>query len=64
MWNFFARDPSKDFPYEIGEAITNDADRSRSLWTIHKAKKKVKFYNMLFIYRLFSRLYVKMYDAK
>jgi len=41
MWSFFARDPSKDFPYEIGELIANDFDRSRSLWNIHKGKKKV-----------------------
>ncbi|XP_065339794.1 N-terminal kinase-like protein [Cloeon dipterum] len=40
MWSFFARDPSKDFPYEIGEVLSNDLDRGRSLWSIHKGKKK------------------------
>ncbi|XP_059478001.1 N-terminal kinase-like protein [Neocloeon triangulifer] len=40
MWSFFARDPTKDFPFEIGEVVWNDLDRGRSLWSIHKGKKK------------------------
>lgn len=39
MWSFFSRDPSKDFPYEIGEPISNLQEKS--VWTLHKAKKKV-----------------------
>lgn len=39
MWSFFSRDPSKDFPYEIGECVAGlDA---KSIWSQHKAKRKV-----------------------
>lgn len=39
MWSFFSRDPSKDFPYEIGECVSGlDA---KSIWSMHKAKRKV-----------------------
>lgn len=40
MWSFFSRDPSKDFPYEIGEPIPGLEEVS--LWSLHKAKKKVR----------------------
>ena len=38
MWSFFSRDPTKDFPYEIGEPVPDLDDKS--IWTLHKAKKK------------------------
>ncbi|PSN48910.1 hypothetical protein C0J52_03481 [Blattella germanica] len=38
MWSFFSRDPSKDFPYEIGEAVPGLEDKS--VWSLHKAKRK------------------------
>ncbi|KAG7200109.1 hypothetical protein KM043_000554 [Ampulex compressa] len=38
MWSFFSRDPTKDFPYDIGEPIPGLEDRS--LWTLHRAKRK------------------------
>ncbi|XP_012275929.1 N-terminal kinase-like protein isoform X2 [Orussus abietinus] len=38
MWSFFSRDPTKDFPYEIGEP--NPDFEGQSIWTLHKAKKK------------------------
>jgi len=40
MW-FFSRDPSKDFNYEIGDPISGLEDKS--VWKIHKGKKKVCF---------------------
>ncbi|XP_076164329.1 N-terminal kinase-like protein yata isoform X1 [Ptiloglossa arizonensis] len=39
MWSFFSRDPTKDFPYEIGEPILGLDDKS--VWTLHRAKKKL-----------------------
>ncbi|XP_058790868.1 N-terminal kinase-like protein isoform X2 [Phymastichus coffea] len=38
MWSFFSRDPTKDFPYEIGEPI--EGLENKSIWSLHKAKKK------------------------
>lgn len=38
MWSFFSRDPTKDFPYEIGEPVSGLEDKS--IWTLHKAKRK------------------------
>ncbi|XP_035742235.1 N-terminal kinase-like protein isoform X1 [Vespa mandarinia] len=38
MWSFFARDPTKDFPYEIGEPVPGL--ENKSIWTLHKAKRK------------------------
>ncbi|CAL8111632.1 unnamed protein product [Orchesella dallaii] len=38
MWSFFSRDPVKDFPYEIGEPISFDSERT--FWKLHKGKKK------------------------
>ncbi|XP_011500938.1 PREDICTED: N-terminal kinase-like protein [Ceratosolen solmsi marchali] len=39
MWSFFSRDPTKDFPYEIGESV--DGLDDKSIWSLHKAKKKI-----------------------
>lgn len=39
MWSFFSRDPSKDFNYEIGDPVSGLGDKS--IWKLHKAKKKV-----------------------
>ncbi|XP_026314838.1 N-terminal kinase-like protein isoform X1 [Hyposmocoma kahamanoa] len=38
MWSFFSRDPTKDFPYEVGEPVRGLEDRS--VWTLHKGKKR------------------------
>ena len=37
MWSFFARDPVKDFAYEI----LPDTHESSGLWTLHRGKRKV-----------------------
>lgn len=38
MWSFFSRDPTKDFPYEVGEPVSTLEDKS--VWTLHKGKKR------------------------
>ncbi|GLH15166.1 N-terminal kinase-like protein [Gryllus bimaculatus] len=38
MWSLFARDPSKDFPYEISEPVQGLEDKS--VWSLHQGKKK------------------------
>ncbi|XP_024942016.1 N-terminal kinase-like protein isoform X2 [Cephus cinctus] len=38
MWSFFSRDPTKDFPYEIGEPVSGL--EGKSIWTLHRAKRK------------------------
>lgn len=42
MWSFFSRDPSKDFPYDVGEPVPGLEDKS--VWSLHKGKKKVLIY--------------------
>lgn len=41
MWSFFSRDPSKDFPYDVGELIASSPEET--IWSLHKGKKKVRF---------------------
>ncbi|KAH6926553.1 hypothetical protein HPB50_019760 [Hyalomma asiaticum] len=38
MWSFFARDPAKDFGYEIGDVVPGLEEKS--IWQLHKGKKK------------------------
>lgn len=38
MWSFFARDPVKDFAYEISP----DSPEKSGIWTLHRGKRKVK----------------------
>lgn len=38
MWSFFARDPVKDFAYEI----LPDTHEKSGIWTLHRGKRKVK----------------------
>ncbi|XP_038207052.1 N-terminal kinase-like protein [Zerene cesonia] len=38
MWSFFSRDPTKDFPYEVGDPVSGLDDKS--VWTLHKGKKR------------------------
>lgn len=38
MWSFFARDPVKDFAYEI----LQDTQEKSGIWTLHRGKRKVK----------------------
>lgn len=37
MWSFFARDPVKDFAYEI----LPDSQEKSGIWTLHRGKRKV-----------------------
>ncbi|RVE55334.1 hypothetical protein evm_000232 [Chilo suppressalis] len=38
MWSFFSRDPTKDFPFEVGDPVRGLEDRS--VWSLHKGKKR------------------------
>ncbi|VVC89636.1 unnamed protein product, partial [Leptidea sinapis] len=38
MWSFFSRDPTKDFPFEVGDPVSGIEDKS--VWTLHKGKKR------------------------
>ncbi|CAG9136314.1 unnamed protein product [Plutella xylostella] len=38
MWSFFSRDPTKDFPYEVGDPVRGLEDKT--VWTLHKGKKR------------------------
>lgn len=38
MFSFFSRDPSRDFPYELGSPV--DGFESKSIFSLHKAKRK------------------------
>lgn len=38
MWSFFSRDPTKDFPYEIGEPVNGFTNKS--IWSLHRARRK------------------------
>ena len=39
MWSLFTRDPTKDFPYEIGEELFDFGEKS--VWNLHSGKRKV-----------------------
>ena len=39
MW-FWTKDPSKDFPYDITDAVCGLEDKS--IWSLHKGKRKVR----------------------
>lgn len=41
MW-LFGHHPSKDFGFEIGDPVPGLQEKS--VWTLHKGKKKVFFY--------------------
>lgn len=38
MWSFFSRDSTKDFNYEIGEAVPGFGEKS--IWALNKGKSK------------------------
>ncbi|XP_043271661.1 N-terminal kinase-like protein [Venturia canescens] len=38
MWSLFSRDPTKDFPYEIGDPV--ECLDNKSIWSLFRAKKK------------------------
>ncbi|KAI8425170.1 hypothetical protein MSG28_006997 [Choristoneura fumiferana] len=38
MWSFFSRDPTKDFPYEVGDPVRGLEDKT--VWSLHKGKKR------------------------
>eukprot|EP00057_Strongylocentrotus_purpuratus_P035064 XP_797578.2 PREDICTED: N-terminal kinase-like protein [Strongylocentrotus purpuratus] len=38
MWSFLSRDPTRAFPFEIGEKVEGLEDKS--IWTLHQGKRK------------------------
>ncbi|XP_054759531.2 N-terminal kinase-like protein [Lytechinus pictus] len=38
MWSFLSRDPTRSFPFEIGEKV--DGLEDKSIWTLHHGKRK------------------------
>ncbi|XP_013417259.1 N-terminal kinase-like protein isoform X2 [Lingula anatina] len=38
MWSLFSRDPTKDFPFEVGEKVLGLEEQS--IWSLHNGKKK------------------------
>lgn len=38
MWSFFAKDPVKEFSYEVGEKVPYLEDKS--VWSLHSGKHK------------------------
>ncbi|XP_045584544.1 N-terminal kinase-like protein isoform X2 [Procambarus clarkii] len=38
MWSIFSRDPASNFPYEVGEEIV--CDDNRTVWKLHRGKKR------------------------
>lgn len=63
MWSFFSRDPSKDFPYEIGDCVSGlDA---KSIWSMHRAKRKVTNEEVtVFVYDIKNGTDMKLEIAK
>lgn len=63
MWSFFSRDSSKEFPYEIGECVS-EFD-TRSIWSLHKGKRKVTNEEVsVFVYDIKSGSEMKLEIAK
>lgn len=50
MWSFFSRDPVKDYGFEIGEPVSNLQEKS--IWTLHKGKRKVLSFTLNLIHLL------------
>jgi len=40
MWGFLSKDPAKDFPYELGEAVGQVALENKSVWRLHAGKHR------------------------
>ncbi|KAG7172298.1 N-terminal kinase-like protein-like [Homarus americanus] len=38
MWSIFSRDPTSSFPYELGEEVR--CEDNRTVWKLHRGKKK------------------------
>lgn len=53
MWAFFSRDASKDFPYDIGDIVSEASDES--IWSLHKGKKRV----LILLWNIFKSLHVE-----
>lgn len=61
MWSFFSRDSSKEFPYEIGDCVAD----ARSIWTLHKAKRKTTNEEVsVFVYDIKNGSDIKLEIAK
>lgn len=40
MWGFLSKDPTKDFPYELGEQVGQVALENKSVWKLHNGKQR------------------------
>ena len=40
MWGFLSKDPAKDFPYEVGDAVGQVALENKSVWRLHAGKHR------------------------
>ena len=40
MWGLFSKDPSKDFPYELGERLGHIHLANKTVWTLHTGKHR------------------------
>ena len=40
MWGLFSKDPSKDFPYELGERLGHIHLANKTVWTLHAGKHR------------------------
>lgn len=58
MWSFFARDPVKDFNYEI----LPDSQEPSGIWTLHRGKRKVRT-RLIFVRRLLAKLVGVQFEA-
>jgi SCY1-like protein 1 len=63
MWSFFSRDPTKDFPYEVGEQVKGIEDKS--IWSLHEGKHKTTLDQVsIFIFDLKSSSETQIQVAK
>ena len=46
MWSFFSRDPTKAFPYDVGDKVAG-LEPDQSIWSLHHGKQKVLFLSSL-----------------
>jgi len=58
MWPFWSRDPAKDFPYEIGNAL--NSFHEYTFWYLHEGKKKVPSLALIFFLFFPSFIFFEM----
>lgn len=56
MWSFFSRDPAKEFSFEILEK--NSGYSEDSVWSLHKAKKKVSLFTSTYYFVIQNLVHV------